>query len=87
MFAIIAVSDQAKLAAAIQEKFPQDHLLLVPGQWLVASDLTAQELSSVLGITDGDNGTALVLSFQTYFGRSVPQTWEWIANKMGAKRA
>ena len=86
MFVILAGSDPDKVAAVIAEKYPNDFLMVAPGQWLVAGDGTAQEVSNNLGITDGTNGSGLVLSFQTYFGRSKPQNWEWIADKMGGKR-
>lgn len=86
MFAIIAAHDPTKLAAALKDKYPQDYLELVPGQWLVSGGVTAQEVSDTLGITNGENGSAVVLSFQTYFGRTNPNVWEWIANKMGSKR-
>ncbi len=86
MFAIVAVSDPNKVAAVIAEKFPNNFLSLTPEEWLISADGTAQELSSTLGLTDGVNGSGVVLSFPTYFGRSQPQTREWIADKMGAKR-
>jgi hypothetical protein len=86
MFAIIAVSDPVKLHDAIVEHYPDDHLLVAPGEWLIASDSTAQDVSKILGITEGDSGSGIVLSFQTYYGRKSPQIWEWIADKMGAKR-
>ena len=86
MLAIVAVKDVVKITAALAEKYPDNHLLLAAGQWLVASEATAQDVSKNLGITDGTNGSAIVLSFQTYFGRTNPQVWEWIATKMETTR-
>lgn len=82
IFAIIAVDNPSAIAAAIAKHYPSDHFPLPGGQWLVADTGTAKDVSDKLGITDGANGGALVVSVSGYFGRKAANLWEWIKVKM-----
>lgn len=83
VFAILSDPSNEKLPEAIQEQFPSDSLRIRAGQWLVAaSGITAQGLSEQLGITDGKNGAAVVITSASYFGRATPSIWEWIKAKL-----
>ena len=85
LFALIAVGSANALRKAIGTKYPGESLEVVPGQWLVArpSTTTTLDISKELGITDGTVSGAIVLSVSSYYGRSSPSTWEWIAAKTG----
>ncbi len=81
IFVIFRVGQPEKLGAAIRLHFPNDHLELENEVWLVASPGTARELSDKLEITDGKNGTAIVFSMGSYFGRAATNIWDWIKSK------
>lgn len=82
VFAIIPTpTNQATpgLAAAIIQHFEDTHVVIDGGHgWLVAGSRTAQGVSDLLGISDGTNGSALVLEVASYFGRANPNIWSWI---------
>lgn len=85
ILAVLAEPDNQKLETAITEGFPEDFVKIRPGQWLVSAELTAQELSGKLLITDGTNGAGVVVSIGSYFGRANPNLWEWIRTKWDKK--
>lgn len=86
IFAIIGQPGQntARLPQAIQQAFPNDYISLKPDAWFVAFNGSAQDLSNKLGITDGSNGSAIVASISTYYGRANPDIWSWVKNKWEA---
>jgi hypothetical protein len=87
IFAVFAVDNPDALGQAIQRKYPNDHLLVAPGQWLIATEGTAQSVAEHLGIsgkTDATISPALVVSVSGYFGRKAPSVWEWIKAKWGS---
>lgn len=59
------------------------HFALPRGEFLVSFMGTSKELSDILGISEGESGNALVVSVSSYFGRSTPDTWEWITRNWG----
>lgn len=68
-----------RLGPAIIAQFESANYLVDGGHgWLIAANKTAQEVSDMLGITDGTNGAALVLEVASYFGRANPNAWTWI---------
>lgn len=83
IFAIISQpsSTGERLPGVIAREFKNDHMQLGTGQWVVAAPMTAKELSDKLGITDGSNGSALVLEVSSYYGRASNNIWSWIKNK------
>jgi len=86
LFAILAIANPDALKTAITARYPDESLEVGPGQWFVVrpSTTTTIELSAELGITDGSISGAIILSASSYYGRTRPSTWEWIAAKTGA---
>jgi len=85
LFAVVASSAPDKLGPKLQEVFPEMNLNIGPGQWLIVapSTMTSTEISQSLGVTDGSNGSALVMSSAGYFGRLNVSIWEWVKAKLG----
>jgi len=81
IFVVTAATEHAKVAASLHANYPNDHLLLGVGQWLVAGSGTAQDVSNKLGITGGENGLGIVVSISGYYGRMGSNVWEWIKTK------
>ena len=81
LFAIMAPSEFPALAAQLQLHYPDNHLKVGPGQWLVAGVGTAIDVSNQLGITTGQSGLAIVCLIGGYFGRAPNNIWEWMAAK------
>ena len=89
VFVVLSPGPNPALEAAIQEKFPADFMTVGAGQWLVAGDGIAKEVSDKLGITTGAVGTGIVVSVSGYFGFANNAIWEWLALKLssGVKHA
>ena len=87
LFAILGQSSFDRIGQAIKEKYPTDSYVLAPGQWLLsAPGKTTQEISEGLGITANPSvGSAVIISFNNYYGRANPQIWEWIAARLGGR--
>jgi hypothetical protein len=81
LFAIMAPVEWPGLVAALQTSYPDSHLKIGPGQWLVAGGGTAGDVSNQLGITSGASGVAMVCLIGGYFGRAPSNVWEWMATK------
>ena len=83
VFAIIAQPgpNAENLPAAIAKEFPVAHYSLGGSTWLVAGLGTAQEISDKLGISEGTNGSGIVLQISGYYGRANPNIWAWIKAK------
>jgi len=81
LYAVMTTGDNAGLQAALNTHFPNDHLKVASGQYLVAAKLTVIELSNTLGISAGINGGGLVLSIAAYYGRADQNIWEWMRLK------
>jgi hypothetical protein len=85
IFAVIAVTEGAKVVAALETHFSGNYMKIGATDYLVAappkSVATAKDLSDKLGITDGVNGAGMVLNIAGYYGRLNPNIWEWMASK------
>jgi hypothetical protein len=81
IFVVMTVGDGVDLQSRIAKLYPNDHLHLTTGQWLVAADMTAKELSEKLGVVDGSAGRVLVAAISSYYGRHAANVWEWIKVK------
>ena len=83
IFAVIGQpgSKASTLAQVVPEHFPSDFIAVQEQTWLVAFHGTAQDLSAKLGITDGENGDAIVASISTYYGRANPNIWAFVKEK------
>jgi sarcosine oxidase gamma subunit len=78
IFAIMAPDENAALVGALESVYPNKYLRVGPGQWLVASQGTATDVSNALGISDGKSGPGIVVSVSGYFGRANMNIWDWI---------
>jgi hypothetical protein len=81
--AIFAVISQPgpnaeKLPEAIKRNFPDGVYDVGSGIWLISGRGPAKEVSDQLGVTDGSNGSAIVIEVASYFGRANPAIWSWI---------
>ena len=84
VFVVFDLSRPAEVEAAIRLHFPDDHLALRDGQWLVAARLmTSRDVCDRLGISEGENGNGIVVAMDGYWGRAPNNIWEW----MGARKA
>jgi hypothetical protein len=84
LFVVVSDPENAGLGVTIAQTFPEDYLLLRPGQWLIAASGTAREISDKIGLTpSGTTGSGIVLAVSGYYGRGSTQIWEWIAAKIG----
>lgn len=84
VFAVLAKPENTDVEAAVSLAFPNDHLKVAPGQYLVAARTTAVDVSNTLGITNGAKGTAIVLSTSSYYGWAGNDIWEWLKVKVSA---
>jgi hypothetical protein len=85
IFAILPPMPVPQLDAAIRQTYRDNYLQVAPNQWLVSASATAKEVSDQLGISDGKNGSAIVLRVTSYYGRAPTNIWEWIAQKLESK--
>jgi hypothetical protein len=75
-----------KLGREIERLYPLNHTQIADRVWLVAGDATTKEVSDALGITDGEDGIAgLVTLVGGYFGRAPTGLWEWLKVKIESK--
>jgi hypothetical protein len=81
--------NDATISGLIKAKFPTDSYEIGRGQWLVSFSGTSKELYDHLFPDDAvalpKVGGLLILGTTGYWGRSPTDTWEWLANKSGAK--
>jgi hypothetical protein len=82
IYAVLTPAENPQLEAVLGLQFPDNYLKIGPGQYLVAGKGTAIEVSNSLGITDGTNGTGIVLSTSSYYGRAGNNIWEWMRIKV-----
>lgn len=81
LFAIMTPSEFPTLVTSLQTNYPDNHLKIGPGQWLVAGIGTAVDVSNKLGLTDGQSGVGIVCQVGGYYGRAANNIWEWMATK------
>jgi hypothetical protein len=67
-----------KLAGAIERTYQQSNYELENGSWLVSDTATAKDVADKLGITDGVNGSGLVVEIASYYGYANPAVWSWM---------
>ena len=81
IFAIIPTSENSNLPEQIKRVFASNHYELPHGEWLVAFGGTTREASDLLGISDGQYGSAVIFLVMNYWGFADKNIWEWIAVK------
>jgi hypothetical protein len=82
IFAILPTRASPALEAEIRRVFPDDSLQVANGDWLISYPGTAVKLSEALGVTDGKNGSAIILQISSYYGRAPANIWDWIKAKL-----
>lgn len=73
------IGDQ--LSNAVKAAYPDDVYVLGNGAWIVSDSVTARDVSDKIGISEGDNGSAIVVEVASYFGRANPSIWSWMKAK------
>ena len=78
-FIVIPLSqDKETLNNLISEKFGNACFCLPNGDWLVSYVGTSKQLSDELGLSDGSNGSSMVVNFSGYWGYANNEIWEWL---------
>ena len=86
MLFLLAAKNEADFDSAVQSAFPDAHIKIGPGQWVLATDdsLTAQDAwNRIVGTT---TPSGIIVSFIGYYGRANSSVWEWIAAKRNAQQ-
>lgn len=88
LFALIDASDVPAIAERLASPslpFPILSQPISPASWFLVtrSAITTQEVSGALGITDGANGSGVIVRVENYYGRANTTIWEWIVAKRG----
>jgi hypothetical protein len=82
IFAVFRVADPLKMNAAMHSAFPENHVQVGPGEWLVSASGTAKDISDKLGVTgETTTGAAIIFSMANYYGRATTEIWDWIKSK------
>ena len=84
VFAVLPLNDQESVESAIRQKAPDAFYALPSGQFLVAFPGTSKELSDMLGISDRETASAIVVRVDSYYGRAPRDVWEWIKSRSEA---
>lgn len=84
LFAIIQQpgANAERLSGAIAAAYPEAKYDLASGAWIVSDIATAKEISDKVGISEGTNGSGVVLEVASYFGRANPAIWSWMKSKL-----
>ena len=78
-FIVIPLSKENQLLnELIPEKFGNACLCLPNGDWLISYAGTSKQLSDELGISDGSNGSTVIVNFSGYWGYADNDIWEWL---------
>lgn len=83
-FVVIPLTQSDAIGSRISNTPKVQAYFVPPGVWLASFNGTSEQLSDLLGISEGDTGTGLVLNFNSYFGRANPQIWEWIQSQQSS---
>ena len=83
IYVIVTPRHDDRLEKNLEREFPDDHLELEPGQWLVsATGLTSTAISDRVGIgTDDDEVDGMVFATAGNYGVHTSEVWEWIRSK------
>ena len=83
LFLITPISNQAKVIASVKANFAGDFFEIPNTQsLLVHHSGTTKELSDKIGLSAGENGTGIIVSFSSYYGRASTDIWEWIKSRL-----
>lgn len=77
VFLIVATRNATAMAdEATQKGFAMRNIR--EGAWLLAANLTTQEVSEQIGMRDGRIGSGVVCEMRSYNGRLPKDIWEWV---------
>lgn len=77
-YAAIAPGDSKPLEDAVAREFP-DHFKAAPGQLLISSNLTTEQVAEKLQTKGGTIGRVLLMRVTNYGGWHAQDLWEWFA--------
>ncbi len=87
IFLVVPTGDQAGIQKALSDHKARGDLdfidLPVTG-FFVSFPGTSQELSGLIGISDGSSGNGVVASVGSYYGRAPTNIWDWVKSRMEA---
>ena len=78
----LAINSSRYPFAMIAQKVSGDSWFLI-----APSATTTKEVSDALGITDGTNGSGVIVRVDTYYGRANTAIWEWLSAKRSIELA
>lgn len=84
---VVTGREGTKVAAALAVHYPNDHIKVWDGLFLVSDDnATAQQVcQKITGTNGGELGTLLVTSINGYYGYAGKNIWEWLSVKGTSK--
>ena len=87
MLFMLRAKNSADLEGAIASNYPNDHIQVHPGTWLISTEegQTARAVWERL-VGQDTKPTGIVVSFVGYYGRESSDIWEWIAAKRNAQK-
>lgn len=81
VFLVVPTEAAEAIGKTVRENFPSESYSLPRGEWLIAFGGTTRELSDKLGISEGQSGSAIIVSVMNYWGYASKDIWEWISVK------
>lgn len=82
IFVVVEGERDPRMAEQIREHYPDDHLQVDPGHWLISAKKTAKEVSDQLGLDeDTDRGAAIVYAVSGYYGLHNFDIWNWLSSR------
>lgn len=87
IFLMVPSSDPGPIEKALEDHKAQQHLdftNLPKNGYFVSYSGTSQELSNLLGISDGSSGNAVIVAVSSYYGRAPTSLWEWVKSRWEA---
>jgi len=83
IFAVLAPLDNLKIGPALESKFAGNFFRAWNGQWFISASGTPRQIAEQLGIgSEGENGSAIILSVSSYWGRANVELWPWLAARI-----
>lgn len=84
IFLVVPTVPKAEIKPELKAKVgAYPHYSLPNGEYLVSFSGTSRELSDALEVTEGKNGTAVIVSVGSYYGRATNDVWEWMSAHWG----
>lgn len=87
MFMIVPINNPAGIEvqlSTLKASNGLDFIKLPVSGFMVSYHGTSQELSNLLGITEGASGTGVVASISSYYGRAPTDIWDWVKTRWEA---